>query len=108
MNFKEYQDFTTTTAIYRDTCETFDQRMSYLTLGLTGEAGECAEKVKKRLRDGQFDVDNFARELGDVLYYLTRLADEIGYDLSVVASINKEKLSDRQKRHALGGSGDYR
>ena len=82
----------------------------YPTLGLAGEAGEVAEKVKKVLRDngGEFDAAAVAaiqKELGDVLWYVARLATELGLDLEDVASHNLAKLADRKARDQLHGGG---
>ena len=85
----------------------------YPTLGLTGEAGEVADKVKKVIRDrgGGFDADT--REaiklgLGDVLRYVAQLASELGYALNEGADANLQKLSSRAARGRIGGSGDQR
>jgi NTP pyrophosphatase (non-canonical NTP hydrolase) len=102
-DFDEYQDFTRTTAIYPT-----NSPLGYLALGLNGEAGEVADKVKKWLRDGFIDHGAIAKELGDTLWYLARLADEIGFSLSQVAEMNVDKLTSRQTRGVLGGSGDNR
>lgn len=110
-DFDEYQDFTATTAIYP--ADSRLDEICYLSLGLNGEAGEVADKVKKILRDQslvitiQNEID-IADELGDVLYYLARLADVIGFDLSEVANANVAKLRGRKERGVLGGSGDNR
>ena len=85
----------------------------YPTLGLTGEAGEVADKVKKVIRDrqGVFDVETreaIKLELGDVLWYVAQLASEMGYDLNDVAEANLQKLSSRAARGRIGGSGDQR
>lgn len=87
--------------------------LAYTTLGLTGEAGEVADKVKKIYRDGDgFPTDEqreqIAAELGDVLWYVANCADQIGYGLSDIAEMNIAKLSSRQERGVLGGSGDNR
>ena len=81
--------------------------------GLTGEAGEVADKVKKVIRDrgGVFDADTreaIKLELGDVLWYVAQLASELGYDLNEVADANLQKLSSRAARGRIGGSGDQR
>lgn len=106
MNFNEYQDLARSTAIYPA-----DQGIVYTALGLAGEAGEVAEKVKKMIRDNK-SLDevklNIAAELGDVLWYVANLAAEIGYDLKSVAQENYAKLADRQERGVIGGSGDNR
>ena len=83
---------------------------AYLGLCLASEAGEVAEKLKKAYRDhgGKVDVDDMVKELGDVLYYLTRYAHLLGNDLESVARRNVEKLKDRAARNALRGEGDHR
>lgn len=85
----------------------------YPTLGLCGEAGEVADKVKKVLRDqgGHFDatvLEGLKLELGDVLWYVAQLASELGYDLEAIASANLAKLASRAERDVIGGSGDRR
>jgi NTP pyrophosphatase (non-canonical NTP hydrolase) len=85
----------------------------YFTLGLTGEAGEVADKIKKIYRDKQGvlspeDREAIISEMGDVLWYIAMLADELDVDLSVVAHNNITKLRDRQVRGTLRGSGDDR
>ena len=84
-------------------------------LGLTGEAGEVADKVKKVLRDknGEFFKDPSTREeimkeIGDVLWYCATLANDLGYSLEEVAEANIKKLSSRKERGMLGGNGDNR
>ena len=107
MDFKEYQEAARDTAIYPA-----EQGLIYTVLGLTGEAGEVAEKVKKMLRD-DIELDDkyrgkIARELGDVLWYLSNVAHEIGVSLETVAKANVRKLSDRKDRNRLQGNGDER
>jgi len=80
----------------------------YLTLGLVGEAGEVAEKVKKWKRDGTVDPHALAKELGDVLWYLANLSHDLGYSLSTIAEINLSKLARRTELGTLTGSGDDR
>ncbi len=87
--------------------------MYYLALGLTGEAGEIANKLKKIIRDhdgdgATIDKDDIKGELGDVLWYLANLADIIGISFDDVATYNAEKLASRKERGVLGGSGDNR
>ena len=108
MKFDDYQKFTKTTAMYPKT-HTFP----YLTIGLAGEAGEVAEKVKKVIRDkgGKMDQETrnlLALELGDVLWYLARFADELKFKMSDIAHLNKQKLLSRKKRGRIKGSGDLR
>ena len=78
------------------------------TLGLVGEAGEVAEKVKKQVRDGVFNRHEVAKELGDVLWYLANLSNDIGYNLDEIADMNIEKLTSRKNRNKIKGSGDNR
>jgi NTP pyrophosphatase (non-canonical NTP hydrolase) len=80
----------------------------YPALGLMGEAGEVAEKVKKWFRDGTIDKVAVARELGDVLWYVANLADDLGFTMSDIADLNLRKLEDRARRDVLRGSGDDR
>lgn len=106
MTFDEYQAFTRTTAIYPKAVA-----MPYLTAGLAEEAGEVAGKFKKSIRDG-WTAEKFEEavvaELGDVLWYLARYADELGYSLQSIAEMNQIKLQDRKDRAVLQGSGDTR
>lgn len=91
-----------------------DLNIDYFALGLCGEAGEVAEKIKKAIRDGRsvmVDADwarSLALELGDVLWYLSQLATEIGYPLSYIAKWNIDKIEDRKARGVQHGSGDNR
>ena len=78
-------------------------------LGLVGEAGEVAEKIKKLIRDDtRFNDQDIIKELGDVLFYTTALANFYGGNLKVVMQMNVDKLDSRQQRGTLGGSGDNR
>tara|TARA_B100000700_G_C14569686_1_gene635003 strand:+ start:339 stop:668 length:330 start_codon:yes stop_codon:yes gene_type:complete len=109
MNLNHYQDKSRTTALYPDV----GNNPIYPTLGLAGEAGEVADKVKKILRDrsGIFDSESkeaIKLELGDVLWYVAQLSSELGFDLEDVAQANLEKLSKRAERDSIKGSGDYR
>jgi NTP pyrophosphatase (non-canonical NTP hydrolase) len=113
INFEQYQIATSETAIYPGALEGNSDALAYVALGLTGEAGEIANKVKKILRDkgGMItseDRTDLSKELGDVLWYLARLADEIGYPLEAIAQNNVDKLRSRQERGVLSGSGDNR
>jgi len=79
------------------------------TLGLVGEAGEVAEKIKKLIRDSsRFTNEEIMKELGDVVFYATALANIYGKGLNEVLELNIAKLDDRQKRGKLKGSGDNR
>lgn len=88
-------------------------RIIYPTLGLTGEAGEVSDKVKKVIRDNEGDFTDeikkeIMKELGDVLWYCATLAHDLGFSLSDVAFGNIEKLESRLQRNKIGGSGDNR
>lgn len=109
----EYGVAIETVAVYPESGTGSLLALIYCTLGLTGEAGEFAEKVKKIMRDNDGVISNEQRtalvqELGDVLWYVTRAASELGESLSRVATANMEKLLDRKARGVLGGSGDTR
>ena len=109
MNFKTYQKKARVTAQYPN----LGSNNIYPTLGLVGEAGEVAEKVKKVIRDknGIFDEDSkksIKKELGDVLWYLSNLCNEFGFSLDDVALQNIEKLRLRSARGKISGSGDDR
>lgn len=107
-SFYEYENIINQFAIYPESGKGTPLALAYCALGLTGEAGEYSEKVKKLIRDGKLDKPLSAKELGDVLWYLTRSANELGYSLQDIAEINIVKLSDRQTRGVLSGSGDER
>jgi NTP pyrophosphatase (non-canonical NTP hydrolase) len=82
--------------------------LNYVALGLAGEAGEFANKIKKRMRDDRLDTKGAIDELGDCLWYIAVAAYLLGVDLSSVAHLNMEKLEDRQARAVIQGAGDYR
>lgn len=103
MDFKEYQRKAISFAVYPQT-----HKVLYPTLGLCGEAGEVAEKVKKQVRDKKFSRHETAKELGDVLWYLANLANDLGYSLTEIAENNIDKLESRQERGVIQGSGDNR
>lgn len=115
MSLDEYQANATEYAFY-------NMALIYPVLGLNGEAGEVAEKLKKLIRDNDLDFtqddmttemnygqkEALAYELGDVLWYLANAANDIGYSLEEIAMMNLEKLADRSHRNQLRGSGDNR
>jgi NTP pyrophosphatase (non-canonical NTP hydrolase) len=107
MNFNEYQEMAKSTAIYDK-----KHQILYPALGLAGEAGEVANKVKKLIRDGYEKNKDYrteiSAELGDVLWYIAVLASDIGIELSDIATNNVIKLKDRQARGVIGGNGDTR
>lgn len=79
-----------------------------MTAGLAGETGEVQELLKKWVRDGNLDKNQLKKELGDVLYYLVRIATAHGIDPQEVMSFNVTKLADRWSRGVLRGSGNDR
>jgi NTP pyrophosphatase (non-canonical NTP hydrolase) len=106
LDFTTYQREAMKTRHYPD-----EYRVTYSALGLAGEAGELANKVKKLLRgDANRDelVDGIKSEMGDVLWYLAALAEDLGVDLASVAQENIEKLRSRQARGKILGGGDNR
>jgi NTP pyrophosphatase (non-canonical NTP hydrolase) len=102
VTFDEYQEFARSTAIYPE-----EYKVTYPTLGLCGETGEVAEKVKKNIRDGK-SLDGVGLELGDVLWYISALADDLGVTLEEVAQANVDKLKSRMERNKIKGDGDNR
>ena len=108
MNANSYQQWTLSTAIYPGAGTGNDSELSYLALGLNGEAGEVADKIKKHLRDGKLDIGGIIYELGDVCWYVARLAEAFGYQFEDVLEINHSKLESRKTRNVLTGSGDER
>lgn len=109
MTFAEYQSKARETAVY----PSIGHNYVYPVLGLVGEAGEVAEKVKKVIRDSGGVIDDSARqqihsELGDVLWYVSTLCSELSLDLQSVAENNLEKLAKRKREGKLHGSGDFR
>lgn len=114
MNFLDYQYKTAETAVYPGAGDQESYTgLSYVTLGLTGEAGEIANKVKKIARDDNNEIQPHHRavlfdELGDVMWYVAQLASQLGYGLETVCRANVAKLADRAERGVLQGSGDNR
>jgi len=109
MDFSQYQKKSRETAIYPDAGENF----VYPTLGLSGEAGEVSEKIKKVIRDEDGVIsddkrEEIKKELGDVLWYVSQLSTELGLKLEDVAQLNLDKLSSRKERGVLHSDGDNR
>lgn len=108
MTLNEYQVLALETANY-----TTEKKVIYPTLGLAGEAGEVADKVKKVIRDkgSQFTDEvkhEIAKELGDVLWYVATLSYDLGYNLELIAEMNYSKLKSRKERGMISGNGDNR
>jgi NTP pyrophosphatase (non-canonical NTP hydrolase) len=109
MDLGTYQQRCRQTARYPDA----GSNPIYPTLGLCGEAGEVADKVKKVIRDrgGRFSpevIEALKLELGDVLWYVAQLSTELGLDLAEVATANLDKLASRAARNVISGDGDQR
>lgn len=109
-----YQRATANTAIYpaAGAIDVYDG-LAYVALGLAGEAGEVAGKVKKIARDDGYRISDEVRakladELGDCLWYVAQFATQLGFNLDAIATQNLAKLADRQQRGVLQGSGDNR
>jgi NTP pyrophosphatase (non-canonical NTP hydrolase) len=109
MNFSDYQKKSRKTAKYPRSKDTW----IYPVLGLCGESGEVAEKMKKIFRDCDGKIDEvkkeeIKKELGDVLWYISQIATELNLSMDDIANSNIKKLYDRMDRNALKGSGDNR
>lgn len=108
MKFSDYQKATEETAVYPA-----EGALYYVTMGLTSEAGEVAGKVKKSLRDDNGIISYERREaiiaeLGDVLWYCARIAEELDASLDDVAQLNIDKLLKRKNIGTISGDGDNR
>ncbi len=108
MQGHEYQKKAKTTAHYPK-----DQALYYLTVGLAGEAGEVANKIKKIYRDdnGQLTPERIKEikgELGGTLWYIAMLCEELGLNLDEVMEYNNQQLASRQERGTISGDGDNR
>ncbi len=120
MDFNEYQKKAVKTDLDADSLGEVMKARNFNTvgfldkaLGVAGEAGEFADKIKKILRDkkGAFtdeDRDAIIKELGDVLWYVALVSLYLDVPLSEVAERNIEKLASRAQRNALKGEGDER
>lgn len=109
MDFEEYQKESRKTAKYPKIGKNF----VYPTLGIVGEAGEVAEKVKKIFRDDNKKLtekrkDEIIKELGDLLWYMAQVATELDVSLESIAKDNLKKLKSRLKRDKIHGDGDNR
>jgi NTP pyrophosphatase (non-canonical NTP hydrolase) len=102
--FADYKIAIDPTVVYPQ--KTKIEALQYLALGLNGEAGEVAEQIKKAMRNdgGEISVERLVllkKEIGDVLWYLTRLADELDSNLSEIATDNVSKLLARKEQGNL-------
>jgi NTP pyrophosphatase (non-canonical NTP hydrolase) len=120
MTFNEYQESARSLAIYPGQGDW--PGLIYTILGLSGETGECCEKLKKIYRDtnkplsprkhsmppGDFRREELLKELGDVLWYVANVASELDTTLEEIANTNLDKLNSRKDRNKLHGDGDNR
>lgn len=109
MTFDEYQKESRKTAKYPDIGNNF----VYPTLGLAGESGEVAEKIKKVWRDNNCQINEVekrevTKELGDVMWYLSQLATELNLSLENIALFNLQKINLRKQNNKIKGTGDNR
>lgn len=113
MRMSEYQEKASSTAIYPENGTGSPLALAYAGLGASNEAGEVAGKIKKVIRDGWGERPMEKRlqildEVGDVLWYLAQVCNELNMDLGQAADRNLAKLASRAERGVIGGSGDNR
>jgi NTP pyrophosphatase (non-canonical NTP hydrolase) len=113
MDFNEYQNLTEKTDLKTGIKEGLNPPFLYYVLGLVGEAGEVADKIKKIFRDDKGvitdeKIESINKELGDVLWYLSRLANAFNLKFNDVAKSNINKLFKRKNNGTIIGSGDNR
>ena len=106
LDFNKYQIEPRKTKIYSDD-------IIYPSLGLSGEVGELMNQIKKIYRDDHGRISfvrkqDLKKEIGDVLWYIARVADDLDIDLTEAVEINLDKLNSRMDRGKIGGSGDDR
>jgi len=110
MRVREYEkfvkDFWTSRRVEDESNEL--RQKFIMTVGLGGEVGEVLELLKKDVRDGKLDVDDLALELGDVLYYLVKIADSHGLRLKDLMERNKAKLEHRRKYGKAAKEGNFK
>lgn len=109
MTFKDYNEKSSEVLLYPKGVAA----VMYLALGVNGEAGELGEKVKKVYRDSEGVFDEHAKlevqkEIGDVMWYLNRISEELGFTLEQAAELNLVKIQDRIARDMVHGEGDNR
>lgn len=113
MDFNDYQEDCRQTDVGTSAQDVLQPGWLYYLLGLVGESGEVAEKCKKLFRDKDGIIDEdfrdmLVKELGDVLWYMARLADTFDIPLGYVAEENSKKLISRMLRGKIHGDGDNR
>lgn len=99
MKLSDYQKNTRLTVEYPS-----HKALEYLGLGLASEAGEVCSVIKKHIRDGK-TLDSLEDELGDVLWYIARIADELKLNLGIIGLRNARKLLDRKRKNLIHGDG---
>lgn len=110
MTFNDYQTDAKATRAYPEYGKGTIGAVAYCALGVAGEGGEVANKVKKLVRDGDTLAmrEKICDELGDVLWYVAILADELNVELNTIALGNLKKLRDRKRNLTIRGEGDAR
>lgn len=107
MDLKEYQKMTAETAVYPHGGEKNIKALVYVALGLAGEAGEAVDVIKKIYRHGDdrsYDEELYTKlraEMGDVMWYLARMAEEAGFELNEILDENYAKLQGRKQAGTL-------
>jgi NTP pyrophosphatase (non-canonical NTP hydrolase) len=113
MTMDEYQEKAQGTAVYPK----LGENLCYPAMKLAGEAGEYCDKVGKRWRNtgsmasqglSPAEIEEYAKELGDVLWYIAASASELGLAMEQIAQLNLKKLADRKERGVIKGAGDNR
>ena len=110
MTLNDYQG----KALFYDQCPVIGgQSALYPIMGLSGESGECLEKMKKLFRDHNNEMtveykNEIVKELGDVFWYLAVAANKLGFSLQDIAQSNLDKLKSRKERDKIQGDGDNR
>jgi NTP pyrophosphatase (non-canonical NTP hydrolase) len=99
---RAYQEWTKDTAVYPP-----KKGIEYLALELCSEAGEVASVVKRHIRDNK-PLNDLYKEIGDCMWSLARLSDELGWSLEDIIEANRAKLEDRKARNVIHGQGDNR
>lgn len=109
MELNEFQNRAAVTAVWNEE-QLKVSPIVYCTLGLLGESGEVAEKVKKWIRGDKQELDkrNLCLEIFDAVWYATVLCKELGYTLEECVEMGLEKLQSRKERNLIKGSGDNR
>jgi NTP pyrophosphatase (non-canonical NTP hydrolase) len=111
MEFDEYQQLASRTALYSK--PDMHYKLMYLSMGIAGETGEVVEKVKKLIRPAEVVIadekrEDLKKEIGDVLWYISQMAKELGLSLEDIAQHNIKKLADRAERGVIHSEGDTR